>query len=159
MFLISYVLVSLDLMPDFSLEGRMKNLIFILITIAISFGTGACASTHPVGAAHNSRNSLDWAGVYTGTIPAASGPGINVTLTLRSDSTYTLRHQYIGRQNADFVDAGTFKWDKNGDSITLDVKGAPTHYQVGEDRLIQLDMEGKIITGVLADNYVLRKQS
>ncbi|OAM88510.1 hypothetical protein AW736_16895 [Termitidicoccus mucosus] len=149
-------MVSLDLMPDFSLESWMRNII-ILTILAVSSGMGACASKQPVDAAHHSRNSLDWAGVYTGEIPSASGSGINVTLTLRSDSTYTLRYRYAGRLGADFGAAGTFKWD-NGNTITLDAKDAPAHYQVGENRLIQLDMKGKIITGMLADSYVLRKQ-
>ena len=132
--------------------------IAVLMT-AVAFMVSACASASPViDVAHNSYNSLDWAGVYTGTIPAADGPGIIATITLRYDLTYTVSYQYIGRQGGDFALAGTFKWNKEGSSITLDTKNIPPYYRVGENRLIQLDMAGKPITGKLAANYMLIKQ-
>jgi hypothetical protein len=37
------------------------------------------------------------------------------------------------------------------------MKGRPSKYKVGENRLIQLDMQGKPITGALADKFVLKK--
>jgi uncharacterized lipoprotein NlpE involved in copper resistance len=112
-----------------------------------------------IATVHNARNSLDWQGVYSGKIPAADGPGINVRITLRDDLTYTIQYQYIGRTEGDFTFAGTFKWNKDGNSITLDTENIPPHYFVGEGQLIQLDMEGKPITGKLATDYVLIKQS
>jgi len=35
---------------------------------------------------------------------------------------------------------------------------APDSYHVGENRLIQLDMQGERITGALAERYVLDRQ-
>jgi uncharacterized lipoprotein NlpE involved in copper resistance len=95
--------------------------------------------------------------VYTGVIPAASGPGINVRLTLYAGETYEIHYRYIDRQDSDFTEKGMFKWNKAGSVITLDTVDFPPHYKVGEDTLTQLDMSGKPITGGLADNYVLGK--
>ena len=132
---------------------------FAVMVMMMAFVTSACTSGPSViDAAHNSHNSLAWAGVYTGTIPAADGAGINVTITLRYDLTYAVEYQYIGRQSGDFTFAGTFKWNKKGNSITLDTKNIPPYYRVGENRLIQLDMAGKPIAGQLAADYVLIKQ-
>jgi len=159
----------------------MKKICNMLITAALVCGLCACGasdrpSNQPAGhsddrsaaqsevqpqiteMADNSQNSLDWAGVYTGVIPAASGPGINVTITLRFDLSYEVLYEYIGRPDGDFSFTGTFKWDDAGRVITLDAANIPPHYQVGEGRLFQLDMEGNRITGELADKYILAKQ-
>ncbi|MDR0379793.1 MAG: copper resistance protein NlpE, partial [Candidatus Accumulibacter sp.] len=55
--------------------------------------------------------------------------------------------------------SGTFRWDKGRNVIALDAENFPPYYRVGEDRLIQMDMEGNPITGDLADNYVLTFRS
>ncbi|MDR0529092.1 MAG: copper resistance protein NlpE [Zoogloeaceae bacterium] len=162
----------------------MKKIIPAFAAVMFLFGTAACAPDAPpasesaqtpaaeqapasapapeptvaVDTAHNSRNSLDWAGAYVGVIPAASGLGIDVTITLRNDSTYTAQYHYIDKQDGDFVTDGVFQWDEEGGAITLDAKDIPPHYQVGENQLIQLDMEGNPITGELAERYVLKKQ-
>ncbi|GHT94700.1 hypothetical protein FACS1894141_1880 [Spirochaetia bacterium] len=132
---------------------------FLVFVVALSFfGLGACVSTgKAIDAAHNSRNSVNWDGVYRGVIPAADGAGINVEITLGNDGTYSISYQYIDRGEEVFTENGTFRWNDAGSAITLDVKDMPPHYQVGENTLIQLDMAGKKITGALADNYVLQK--
>jgi uncharacterized lipoprotein NlpE involved in copper resistance len=100
---------------------------------------------------------VDWAGVYRGAIPAASGSGINVEIILSNDGTYSISYQYIDHDEEVFTENGTFQWNDAGSAIVLDVKDMPPHYQVGENILIQLDMAGEKITGALADNYILKK--
>ena len=55
---------------------------------------------------HNAENALDYDGTYTGTFPAADCPGINITLTLNKDKTFTLVSEYIDRKDATFTDKG-----------------------------------------------------
>ena len=147
---------------------KTKQNVFIGVALFLSLLAAGCAAKpqtpqaaqteRPSDSAHNSRNSLNWEGGYAGTIPAASGPGIEVHITLRGDLTYTASYRYIEREGADFTIEGTFEWDPEGRIITLDTQEMPPYYQVGEEKLIQLDMEGSPITGMLADNYVLTKQ-
>ena len=121
----------------------------------------ACAGSAPAlrEAEHNSRNSLDWAGTYAGLIPSAGGMGIVVRLTLNEDGTYALHYHYVGRQDPDFRSTGNFTWDNAGSVITLDLDSSGSrHYRVGENMLLQLDLEGREITGELAQMYVLRKE-
>jgi uncharacterized lipoprotein NlpE involved in copper resistance len=137
----------------------MRKKILVLAAALAVFGLGACRSTsnsQAVDAAHNSRNSVNWEGVYTGTIPAADGEGIKVELVLNLDETYEISYEYIGKPGI-FTEKGAFKWDEAGGVITLDTGDMPPYYRVGENILIQLDMGGNAITGSLADNYVLRK--
>ncbi|GMO28567.1 MAG: hypothetical protein Ta2F_03930 [Termitinemataceae bacterium] len=136
----------------------MKKVFLLFIAALAFFGLDACKSkSKAIDAAHNSRNSLNWDGVYKGVVPAADGPGINVEITLNTDQTYSISYQYIDRGEEVFTESGTFKWNDEGSAIVLDVKDMPPHYKVGENILIQLDMAGEIITGALADNYVLKK--
>jgi uncharacterized lipoprotein NlpE involved in copper resistance len=130
----------------------------LICTVAVCvFGMGACLSNQAVDAAHNAKNSLNWEGVYTGLIPAADGPGIDVRLTLYADETYEISYHYIDKGDGDFTENGSFIWDMAGSIITLDAADLPPHYKVGENHLTQLDMKGRRITGGLAEHYVLKK--
>ena len=97
---------------------------------------------------------------YAGTLPCADCEGIDVTLQLKSDSDYVMNSVYKGNRvdssNNHFVDNGT--WSVNGDTIILSAKGSITKYIKTDTALIQLDGDGKRITGQLADMYVLHKK-
>ena len=125
------------------------------VLLACTLVMGACASG---ASAHNSRNSLDWAGTYAGHTPSASGMGIEVRLTLNEDGAYALHYHYVGQAEPDFMFTGNFTWDDAGSVITLDFDSGPCYYQVGENMLRQLDLNGRVITGNLAEMYVLRKE-
>ena len=136
----------------------MRKRVLVFAAALSVLGLAACVSPgKAIDAAHNSRNSVNWDGVYRGVIPAADGPGITVEITLNNDETYSMSYQYIDRGGEVFTEAGTFWWNNAGSTITLDVKDRPPHYQVGENTLIQLDMNGEKITGDLSDSYVLKK--
>jgi copper homeostasis protein (lipoprotein) len=135
-----------------------KLLVIFLLSALVIFGLASCVSNRGLNDGHNSRNSLDWAGIYTGTIPATDVSGINVRLMLSQDESFVLQYEYLDRPNNQYNSTGSFKWDKKGEIITLKVKDWPPYYKVEENRLIQLDMKGKPITGNLADNYVLTKE-
>ena len=126
--------------------NRKAFIIILMAVLAIS-GLGSCLS-----------KTIDWVGVYTGTIPAADGEGINVRMKLNKDNTYELTYDYIGKPEYTFTFNGSFKWNDTKDIINIEIADAPSYYKVAKDKLIQLDMEGKPITGSFADMYVLKKQ-
>jgi len=109
----------------------------------------------------NSKNSLDWNGTYKGTTPCADCDGIATEITLNKDLTFEIKTKYLGKGDGKvFLEKGTFTWDKTGSIIIFkDIKERPSQYKVGENKLIQLDMKGKIIKGALAEKYVLTKLS
>ncbi|MCX2450645.1 copper resistance protein NlpE [Pedobacter sp. PLR] len=107
---------------------------------------------------HNAQNSLDWAGTYTGVTPCADCEGIQTELTLNPDLTYILKTNYMGKDTHFPEDRGTFKWDSTGSKVELlGLKDRSNLFFVGENTLRQLDMEGKEVTGPLAEKYVLKK--
>lgn len=148
----------------------MMKLIFLIPFITLFFGCGnnqkqeGCA--HPVRFSeiakqmmdeHNAQDSLDYEGIYKGKFPTADGEGMEVTVEL-SENNYTQTVSYIGKENSTFTKTGKYTWNEAGDTITLNGANAPNQYFVGENKLIQLDMDGQMITGELADMYVLKKQ-
>jgi len=133
-----------------------KNIFHFTLIALLTAAISACVSTKPVDMSHNARESLDWEGRYVGRIPAASGSGINVQITLNLDQTFTLVYEHVDRRGMS-TRMGKFEWDETGSIVILNSHDYPPYYKVGEDHLLQLDMQGKVITGSLADQYVLRK--
>jgi heat shock protein HslJ/uncharacterized lipoprotein NlpE involved in copper resistance len=137
---------SMPLAPDTSVSP-MK----------INPDTTASASL-PTG--DNSMTSLDWNGTYKGVVPCADCEGIETTLTINLDKTYTLTTNYLGKKDAKpVVKTGSFEWNSAGSNNTLGgIKNAPAQYKVGENKLFQLDMKGEMIKTELAPKYILVKQ-
>src|SRR5690606_3065535 len=91
--------------------------------------------------------------------PCADCEGIRITLALQKD-TYRLTRTYLVKDSFSNHSEGEFTWSEDGSTITLSgVKNTPAQYKVGENKLFQLDMEGNLITGTLADRYILTKAS
>ncbi|MDR2510917.1 MAG: copper resistance protein NlpE [Bacteroidales bacterium] len=142
----------------------MKKIIFAVSIAATFLGFIACVNQNNskfegiIDATHNSRNSLNWQGTYTGTTPCANCEGIKTSLTLNED-TYVLETSYLGKSKETYREEGKFVWNDKGSIITLDNEedGFKHQYRVGENKLIQLDMEGNSITGEHADMYILTK--
>ena len=61
---------------------------------------------------HNAETSLDYEGTYKGVFPAADCPGIETTLTLNPDKTFTLHSVYIDRDSS-FDEKGTYTLEGN----------------------------------------------
>ncbi|NBC57156.1 MAG: META domain-containing protein [Bacteroidetes bacterium] len=108
--------------------------------------------------ADNSQNALDWDGTYQGVLPCADCIGIETQITLNNDLTYTKTQKYLGKSDSTFSSKGQFKWNEAGSKIYLD-KNEKQAYQVGENKLFALDLEGKKISGDLEDLYILNKLS
>lgn len=119
----------------------------------------ADSTVHPTTSAQGdtSENALDWNGTYEATVPCADCPGIKTSLTLNTDKTFSITEEYLERKSKN-EDKGSFTWDATGSIITLKGKTANYKYKVGENMLIQLDMEGKEIDGPNKDLYIFKKK-
>lgn len=112
----------------------------------------------PADAAHNSRNSLDWAGSYRGVLPCADCEGIETVVTLTQEGSFREHTRYLHREGRDFSRQGTFTWSADGGTVVLSSDPA-TRFRVGENRLTQLALDGSAVTGALAAHYELAKVS
>lgn len=111
-------------------------------------------------AAQQARKSLDYIGTYKGIMPCADCEGLETVLCINENNTYKLQTRYLGKGDKVFEQKGTFTWDDKGIKIILnDIKNAPNQYFVGENKVTQLDLSGKLITGKQALQYVLSKQN
>jgi len=118
--------------------------------------TTAVPRPAPDGA--SAKNSLDVLGTYKGVIPCADCEGIETIISLQSDSIYTVATTYLGKQKKAITAKGKWNW-VDGFTIALNgITNAPNKYFVGENKLMQLDMNGQKITGELAAKYHLTKQ-
>jgi len=141
----------------------MKIKFFIITILVISFSLLSCnfseKKNHSISqmSASNSRDSVDWDGTYSGMIPCADCEGILVTITLNQNATYEMTMSYLGK-DFEFTSAGSFFWNDRGSIITLDKEDEGMKmFQVGENILFLLDIDGNRITGQFADQYILRK--
>ena len=107
---------------------------------------------------HTAANALDWAGTYKGILPCADCEGIETEIMLHKDSTYMLSAIYLGKKDkTTHKQQGNWKWI-DGSTIELDgIKSGPSKYFVAEGSLLQLDLQGQKIEGVLAEKYRLKK--
>ncbi|MEE4176618.1 MAG: copper resistance protein NlpE N-terminal domain-containing protein [Bacteroides sp.] len=144
----------------------MKKSLFILAFIIIGLVQTGCkevgktSSNNQLPVGDTSRNALDWQGTYFGILPCADCEGIETVIRLAYDNTYVMQTKYLGKDEQVIETRGSFTWNEAGSKITLDqAEGASVsgHYQVGENQLFHLDLEGNRITGELAANYVLPK--
>lgn len=150
-----------------------KTLILLSLLTSLAFISSCSSSTEEVEiekevifeeprrfTEDNSATSVDWNGTYKGTVPCDNCEGVEINLTLNSDLTYKLVTNYLGRNDAlEQENTGSFTWDETGSIITLEkVAQGTTHYKVGENRIWQLDTNGKMNEGDLADHYVLTKR-
>lgn len=107
---------------------------------------------------HTSQLALDVAGTYTGVLPCASCEGIETSITL-TDSTYDLNMVYLGEDEPNtFKESGTYSWNEDGSTITLNNEESPNQYFVGENVLFHLNQDGERVTGELAEFYRLEKK-
>ena len=113
-------------------------------------------STEVFKAEHNSKNSLDWAGHYEGTLPCADCEGIKYIVELKKDGNFFIEQEYLGKETV-YQDEGFYKWDASGNILHLNSNVSPLVLKVEENRLKVLDQQGKEISGNLKDKYILKK--
>ena len=131
--------------------------LFIFLILLFTQCTGSDSESIPDH--HTSEISLDWDVTYTGVLPCADCEGVETTIRLFKNHTYMIQRVYLGKSEEVFTNAGDFKWNDAGSTIILsNITDAPNSYFVGENHIVQLDMEGKRVTGDLAMMYVLIKK-
>ncbi len=134
---------------------------FFYLLVVFLFVLGCSTSQKVTKDAHSAKNSLDWPGVYKGTLPCADCGGIQTTLSLNPDQSFELTETYQDVEgDSIFKRKGFFKWNDNGKSIVLEGSPDPAanQYMIAEEKLLKLDRNGKRIEGDLADMFILAKK-
>lgn len=126
---------------------------------AVQPASEASAPADALPAGDTAETSLDWAGKYKGVFPCADCEGIKMELELKSDKTYKLTEEYLGKgKGNEFKTEGAFSFDaKNPSVITLDQAADKRKFFIGENFAEARDIEtGEAIETQL--NYKLSKE-
>ena len=112
--------------------------------------------------AHNSRNSLDWEGSYSGVLPCEDCVGIETSLQINRDHTYTVTQRFVDSADTasdELRSEGSFMWNEDGSSITLEnVQGDVSTFRVGELFLTPLNKNGLELRPEPGNNFKLLKR-
>ena len=99
----------------------------------------------------------DVVGVYTGTLPAASSPGIKTELTLNEDKTFMLISEFLEEKDGKFTEKGEFSIEKGILTTKAVGGGTISYFKIEPEQLRMLNQDKQEISGELADAYVLKK--
>ena len=88
-----------------------------------------------------------FAGTFTGTLPCADCPGIDVTLALEADGTYQLTQVYQERPDATWRTDGSWTAEGDGRVLRLDPNSKTDNDQLyaidSHDRIVMLGADGQ----------------
>ncbi len=147
----------------------MKKTKFLLIACMVLLALSRCTNSNPpaesvaladtlvADPAHSSENAPDWTGTYRGTLPCADCEGVETTISLSREKTYTRSLVFNGKNTEPFSESGTFSFADDGNTLILNAAEGNRKYKVGENVLIHLDNDGNLITGELSESYRLVK--
>lgn len=130
-------------------------------TEAATPATEPVATLVPTGPA-NPDSDFDrrgFAGSFGGTLPCASCPGIDTTLQLDADGSYTLTEVYQEQEDGAFQSEGTWTAEADDMRIRLDPASKADEDRLyaieSDDRLVQLGADGE--PAAHPDDYALTR--
>jgi copper homeostasis protein (lipoprotein) len=90
-----------------------------------------------------------FAGTFSGTLPCADCPGIDTTISLKPDGTYTVHETYEGKPQS-FDSEGTWTAEENGQRVRLDPNSKSEQDRLfavkSGDEIESLDTQGQPLT-------------
>jgi uncharacterized membrane protein len=136
----------------------LNILILFLLALFISFRlVTACNQLDRTSESETESDQTDMnlPVIYSGTIPCADCPGIEVYLLLEEKNLFTELNWYRDRSPEPFVEEGT--WELKGDSLSLfnSDRSLLRTYLYDGDTITMLDSAGQQITGDLSENYIM----
>ena len=145
-----------------------KHLLFAFCAVLLCGGCSDEQASSPqvVPAAKLVPAKETYFGTYTGTLPGADCTGIETTLTLSEDSTFHLRldgrlYSAMGAAGELFaVRRGLFERMENDTLLAVQSEnGHRQYYRIEQGSLRHLDGDKNVITGAIADRYILTKKN
>jgi copper homeostasis protein (lipoprotein) len=108
-----------------------KLIIWILLTLILS-----CAKSQQDNKEvdmHNSRNSLDWTGIYSGTLFYTDSLTVQIKLQLSDEENYKIEYFFPAKESGIIIDSGKFNWDSTG--ISFHINDLKFSFKVIENEL------------------------
>jgi uncharacterized lipoprotein NlpE involved in copper resistance len=135
---------------------KLVSILGVFVLFQISCNNGKEKNT---GNTIPQKASANFSGIFSGLIPCANCPGIEVTLSFNPDSSFIESMIYQERSSS-FKDSG--HWIKDGRMIEVrynNKKASPRYFLIKSDSTIAwLDRDKREIEGPLKDHYILKKK-
>ncbi|MCD7973235.1 MAG: META domain-containing protein [Candidatus Azobacteroides sp.] len=119
---------------------KTRQHIFILLILGLFFGS--CKTKTEI---HNSLNSLDWFGTYTGVLSPVDGKSRSFSLYVFDDNTYSMQSAETENPQHVTYSGGKITWNKEGNEMSLQdaVTKRLLTFRVQENRLVYIKENGK----------------
>ena len=123
---------------------------------ASSYLENARADEEPGVPYVNLTSTENYYGTYEGLVPAATGPGLRIIITLYEGDTYRMVTDYIDIPNSESVTVGSYTLEDN--IISIHEKDNVNYYfKIGYNQLLMLSQQKKKIKGNFEGFYVLKR--
>ena len=133
------------------------KLAFILFAIVLFHIT--CDNQYKGEATNEKSSAINFSGTFSGLIPCADCPGIELTVSFNPDSSFSELMIYQER-NSSFKDSG--QWIKDGKILKVKYSNdhaTPRYFLIKSDSTVAwLDADKKEIEGPFKENYILKKE-
>lgn len=103
---------------------------------------------------HNARHSLEWNGIYKGSVPCDDCAVTNLFLETKQDGQYLMSRSYIDKMSATAMEEGEIHWNKQGNIIQI----GEYLFLVTENKLSLVDKNGKLTLDEDGNSHELDKQ-
>ena len=127
---------------------KITLIVVLLIAVLVILGLSSCFSYKRPHDVRNSKNSLDWEGVYTTSILSNEGHYIDIHITLKREQSFEIYYKYIDGSFDSFHLKGSFRWDDTGNIIIVEMIDVINEYKVVKDKLIRLDVDNFVLVKV-----------
>lgn len=141
-----------------SVNQPLKRILNHLVCIAVLSATQSAFAVS-AGAEDHDTHRPATSGVYYGMLPCDDCYGVKTTLALNANNSYIKITQMTGKSQRDYVEKGKYSLgDKNNTIVLTPRKGSTqSQYMVANNKLFQLDNNGKPFSGKEAERYVLNR--
>ncbi|WP_299142973.1 copper resistance protein NlpE [uncultured Vibrio sp.] len=141
----------------------MKKTLYVVLMAAAALAgcqnkdaeQGQTIDTTPVmvEAAHSARTSLDWNGIYQGTVPCEDCAGTDLLLELKVDGQYSLGRSYVDKMSATVMEEGAINWNDAGNTVQV----GEYHFFVAENQLFLVSKDEQRLMDEEGNPYTLAK--
>ncbi|WP_299142879.1 copper resistance protein NlpE [uncultured Vibrio sp.] len=106
-----------------------------------------------IEAGHNARTSLDWNGIYQGTVPCEDCSGTDLLLELKIDGQYLLGRSYVDKMSTTVMEEGSINWNDAGNTVQV----GEYHFFVAENQLFLVSKDELRMMDEEGNPYALAK--
>lgn len=105
------------------------------------------------------QKETNWVGTYRGVLPCINCEGLEATLTLKEDTTFLLKINFLGSDVTIPDTTGNVTWTKPNKLFALDIKSYfSSQFEIAGDTLFNLDLDGKRVVGADAPKFIFKRQ-